>query len=142
MEWTENGSSFFLTDSAYEQDNAGIKFHIQPNRLVNGVSLVHSDSKLPHQLRGLEFYQRNGKIFLVLKSKKFKLPKKVYVDYLIVSNNALVSLKEIASQINFRELILDSSNSNYYCERLEKEAKVLGKSCFSVLRSGAFVLKL
>ncbi len=142
MEWTQRGYSFFLTDSALIHDKTKIKFHIQPNRLVNGVGDVHPDSKLPHQLRGLEFYQRNGKIFLFLKSKKFNLPKNLAVDYLVVSNNSLTSLKMIGGHINFGELILDSSNSNYNCQRLEKEAGELGMSCFSVLKSGAYILKL
>ena len=142
MEWTERGDSFFLTDSIFIHDNAKIKFHIQPGRLVNGVNHVRTSSTLPHQSNGLQFYQWNGKTFLFLKSKKFRLPKAVAVDYLVVSNNSIKSLKMIVSHINFKELILDSSNSFWYCDRLEIEARELNKSCYSVLKEGAFVLNL
>lgn len=142
MEWIQNGSSFFLTDSAFMQNKARIKFHIQPSRLVHRVNIVHSVSSLPHRSKELELLKWNGKIFLFLKSKKFNLPKNLVVDYLVVSNNSLTSLKMIGGHINFGELILDSSNSYRYGERLEKEAGELSKSCFSVLKKGAFILKL
>ena len=79
---------------------------------------------------------------MFIESKKFNLPKNISVDYLIVSNNALASLNMIPNHIKYNEIIFDSSNSYGYCERLEKEARGMGKSSFSVLRKGAFVLKL
>ena len=142
MEWTQNGFSFFLTDSTLIRDNTKIRFHIQPSRLVNGVSDVRSVLALPDRFKGLQFFQWKGKTFMFIESKKFKLPKNISVDYLIVSNNALGSLKAIPDHVEYKEIIFDSSNSYRYCERLEKEARGMGKSSFSVLRKGAFVLKL
>ena len=142
MEWTQNGSSLFLADSTLIQDKMKIKFHVNPSLLVHGIANFQSVSSLSHQSNGMEFLRWNGNSFLFIKSKKFRLPDKIDVNYLIVSNNSLVSLKKIAGHVNYSSLILDSSNTNSYCERLEGEAAEMGKACFSVLKMGAFVLKL
>ena len=70
------------------------------------------------------------------------MPESVAVDYVIVSNNAIKSFRQIADHINFNQVVFDSSNSYYYCERLEKEAKAMNKTSYSVLKEGAFILNL
>ena len=142
MEWSENGSSLFLTDSAFLDDNTKIRFHVQPNRLVHGIRNVYSVCLLPKEIKGLQFYSIHKKTFLWIKSKEFQLPQHVAVDYVIVSNNAIKSLRQIADHINFNQVVFDSSNSYRYCERLEKEAKAMNKSSHSVLKDRAFILNL
>ena len=142
MEWSENGSSLFLTDSAFRDDDNKIRFHVQPNRLVHGIHNIHSVCVLPKGSKGLQFYSMHKKTFLWIKSKEFQLPESVAVDYVIVSNNAIKSFRQIADHINFNQVVFDSSNSYYYCERLEKEAKAMNKTSYSVLKEGAFILNL
>lgn len=142
MEWTKNGSSFFLTDSAFRDDNKKIRFHIQPSRLVYGVRKVHSVCSLPKSFKGLQFYCMNKKTFLWIKTKEFQLPERVAVDYVIVSNNAIKSFNQIGDHINFNQVVFDSSNSYRYCERLESEAKAMNKTSYFVLKEGAFILNL
>jgi len=142
MEWSESGHSLFVSDSSFLNDTKNIKFHLLSNRLVNGISEIQSINSLSDSLKGLQFYQRNGKIFLWINSPEFKIPKDIKVDYLIVSNNAIKSLKRIKNRINFGKLIIDGSNSFYYATQLEKEAADVGKIVFSVLKYGALVVEL
>jgi competence protein ComEC len=59
-------------------------------------------------------------------------------DYVIISNNAVKNLS-VLSQINASEIILDSSNSYYFAERLRTQALAAGIRIYSVLHEGAFI---
>ncbi len=142
MEWSENGHSFFIADSAFLNDKKNIKFHLQSNRLANGINEVYSNDSLPHVSNGCQLYQHSGKKFLWIANQKFKLPAKLAVDYLIISNNSVGSISKLKGHVQFKKLILDGSNSYRYCERLEKEALSLPVICYSVLKNGAFVTGL
>lgn len=66
----------------------------------------------------------------------------VDVDYLVLSKNLKINLKQLVKKFHFRQLIIDSSNSMYHAEKWMKEAKQLGITCYSVLHGGAFVEKI
>ncbi len=142
MEWTTNGQCFFVADPAILPDKKKIKFHLQSNRLVNGVDNVESSRQLPHASKGFQLYRRHGKTFLWIPDPEFQLPVKLSVDYLIISNNSIRSLAKVREHVQFDRVIIDASNSYRYGERLEKEAGELGMPLYSVLKRGAFVLNL
>lgn len=143
MEWTKDGQSLFIADSSFGMDKTKIGYHVQPNRLMRGVREVHplSEANQP-SYHGLQLYCRDGKSFLTVSSKEFQLPIQLHVDYLIISNNSIKSLRPFAKHVNFDHLIFDSSNSYRYCERLEKEAREMSISSYSVLKQGAYTLNL
>ena len=92
--------------------------------------------------QGLTLYRLRGRTFLWIQSKNFRLPEHLKVDYLIISNNSVKSLKPLSDHLNFEKLILDSSNSYRYCEQFKKEAASMSVQFHSVLGEGAFVLSL
>lgn len=126
MEWSEKGHSYFIGDSAIIVDRNNIKFHLLSNRLVNGAMDI--DAQTNFNQGTLQIYHRDGKTFLWLYRKLSKLPTKLSIDYLIVSNNSLMSLKMLEEKISFKHLILDSSNSIRYSEKIEKEAVSMKKN--------------
>ena len=65
---------------------------------------------------------------------------KVDVDYIIISNNARIKLSDIVKHINFKTIIIDSSNSNYKTDNWLKEALEAGINTYSVRDKGAFYL--
>jgi competence protein ComEC len=142
MEWTRDGHCFFVADTAFLNDRKKIKFHLQSNRLMNGVREISQNHQFPYLSKGIQLYECDKKIFLWIADPKFKLPEKLTIDYLILSNNSVKSLSAIVDHIQFGQLIFDASNSYRYCEKMEKEADKLGKSYYSVLKKGAFVLDL
>ncbi len=60
------------------------------------------------------------------------------VDFLIVSNNAVNNFQELESRIHIGQLILDSSNSNYFATHFLDEAKTLNYEHLFSITSGCF----
>ena len=74
---------------------------------------------------------------LMIRSPFFTLPRNLEVDFIVISNNAVRSLPEITAEIKCRKVIIDSSNSFYFAERLLAQS-LPGGSVHSVLHHGAF----
>ncbi|MEK6780577.1 MAG: ComEC/Rec2 family competence protein [Bacteroidota bacterium] len=143
MEWIDHGKSYFFSDSSLVNDWERIRFHIRPNRIASGVGNIHiNDTKFMESANGLRYFKfRDKKVFWV-DQKNSKLPNKVITDYLIIGNNAVSSLDKIQGKIEFGQLILDSSNSIAYSNRILREAKSREISIHAVLNQGAFTITL
>ena len=120
-------------------DQERIRFHIRPNRIASGVgNIFTNDSIFQKSLNGFRFYNFQDNKVLWVSQKNCELPNKVITDYLIIGNNAVSSLDKIVGKIEFRQLILDSSNSLTYATKILKEAKSRNIAIHSVLTQGAF----
>ncbi|MBW8049203.1 MAG: ComEC family competence protein [Cytophagales bacterium] len=64
---------------------------------------------------------------------------KIDIDFIVLQNNAHISLRKLQEHFIFTKLIIDSSNKWYYGKKLLKEAKAYDIPCFSVRHQGAFV---
>ncbi|MCZ8217278.1 MAG: hypothetical protein O9262_13620 [Cyclobacteriaceae bacterium] len=119
-------------------DDEKIRFHIRPNRLINEVKQVEAEriKESNKPLSGCRLLQFQGKRVLIIHEKISQLPP-LQVDFVVISHNA-ITLKQLAEQINFEQVVLDSSNSFYFAERILQESAVLNKKAFSVLHSGYF----
>jgi len=140
----DRGQSLFFTDSVLYNDQEKLRFHIRPNRLIAGVATVHPGfEKLNNvfERNGCTVLVWNQKTILILNQKKFTLPKNIKVDYLIVSGNALGSLKLIENHVRADKIIFDSSNSFNYVDKMLKQANELHIDVYSVLHYGAFDLE-
>lgn len=138
MDFISKGRSHFLADSALVYDDEKIRFHIRPNRLINEVKQVAAEriKESNKPLSGCRLLQFQGKQVLIIHKKISQLPP-LQVDFVVISHNA-ITLKQLAEQINFEQVVLDSSNSFYFAERMLQESAVLNKKAFSVLHSGYF----
>ena len=143
MEWTDHGRSLFVADSALSDDEERIRFHIRPNRIISGVTDSHgSPNGSVQKFKGFELYVKNGASVLRIDNRSHDLPKGIVVDYLIVGNNSIRSITEIAAKIEFKKLILDATNSPWYVNRIEKEAQSKNDSVYAVGKKSAFVVTL
>ncbi|MBY0436405.1 MAG: hypothetical protein K2U26_20100, partial [Cyclobacteriaceae bacterium] len=142
MEWMETGTSIFYADSALSTDTERMRFHIRPNRLVSGIQEVRYSNAFVKSFDGWTLHHWKGKSFVLLNSPSAKLPDGIYVDYLVIGNNSIRKIDALRKKIACKLLILDSSNSWYYNQRIEKEAVRLGITCYNVLAKGAYQLKL
>jgi len=70
--------------------------------------------------------------------KELQIP----VDYLIISNNPKISIEELQANFSPKLIILDSSNSNYFAQKLIPEAEKIGIPLYTVNNSGACIIKL
>lgn len=143
MEWIEQGKAYFYADSSLIHDQERIRFHIRPNRVASGVGTVDiNESAFCKSLNGFHYFDFNGTRVVLMDQKDNHLPDKLITDYLIIANNAVSSLAKIQDKIEFQQLILDSSNSSMYSQRILKEATSKNIPIHSVLNQGAFIVPL
>ncbi len=129
------GQSLFLSDSSLTADEERLRFHIRPNRVYCGVASVN-DTITGQQQNGFEYFMWNNKKILWIKEKKAVLPKNIQSDYVIIANNSVTS-KQLSS-LQFEKLILDSSNTSWYADKMKEEWNKKA-NVYSVLEQGAFI---
>jgi competence protein ComEC len=135
VDFIDKGQSVFIADSALMNDEERIRFHIRPNRLFCGVAKVHTGGTYIRPNKGFDYFIWKGKRILFVKDKKAELPGNINADYLIIANNSMRS--DQLNSLAFRTIILDSSNTPWYCDRLQKESSQA--NIYSVLSHGAFI---
>lgn len=100
---------------------------------------AHRISLGASQILPMDVFEKNGCAFIyfhnltlvVIKSRDFILPENLIPDFVIISNNSVRSLERIKSG----KVIIDSSNSPYFAERLLKQSDA---DIHSVHHHGAF----
>ena len=139
----DSGQAYFFSDSALVKDEERIRFHIRPNRLRHGVDQVYSGDQLglSRSFQGCRLVINHGTTILWIKDRKFSYPRNIQLDYVVVGNNAIKDIRAISS-LKCKKLILDSSNSFYFANRMRREARRLSLDVHSVIHQGAFVAKL
>lgn len=137
----DRGQAYFLADSMLQHDAGKLRFHVQPNRLFSGVGNVVADEQQPfvRKVKGGEVICWKGKVIVHLMQRDFVLPEKLPADWIVVSNNAVKDLSRLPAEI---EIILDSSNSYFYTERVLAQAKKHNLDVYSVAHRGAFEFSL
>lgn len=125
-----------------QNDREKTRFHIRPNRLINGVQQVEflKNQSFVKTEKGYRLIRWEGKTILIIEEKKIDLPI-LAVDYVVLSNNS-TPLSVIHEKIEFETLIIDSSNSFYFAEKVKIEAALLNIPIHSVLHQGAFIQNL
>jgi competence protein ComEC len=143
VEWLHLGQSVFYADSGFLRDERQIRFHIEPNRILSKTGKTHS---LPMERidtrKGLSMFIWHGKTIVWMNAPKVSLPDHLVADYLIIGHNSEIALADIAHKIEFKQLILDGSNSFTYSRRVMKEAEQLNLTAHFVMEQGAFVINL
>jgi competence protein ComEC len=138
IEWQVNQQSLAVLDSSLVADTRKVSFHLLPHRVARRIQ--KTQTLAPDQ--DGSYFVVEGLHFLRIASPGFVPPDHLETDYLIIGNNAVPSLETLNRTLTFDQVILDSSNSLRYTERLASEAEKLGVSCHSVLQQGAFVLSM
>jgi competence protein ComEC len=136
LDLIDKGRAYFIADSSLQRKTSAVRFHIQPNRLNRGVDEVEALTKCLSGAYGSWRWQ--GRSILMIRHPHAIPLIRMKADYLIISNNAVKNLSAL-SHINASEIILDSSNSYYFAERLRAQASVAGIRIYSVLHEGAFI---
>lgn len=143
MEWIHHGQSFFYADSLLIQDEERMRFHIRPNRIGNGISVVTvNDPPRVREFKHFRYFDFDGVTVLWINQSKTELPNGMVADYLLIGNNGVKSLAQVVDHVKFRKIILDSSNSGWFEQRLLREAAEKNIPVHSVLKQGAFNVTL
>jgi competence protein ComEC len=150
----DGNSSVFISDSTLINNKSMMKFNVYNYWWDCGLDEDHvlkitkaekqTGLKNSKVLFDKNFFMFGDKRILVLnEASVLKKSISVYfdVDYLIFSQNLKIKIADLIKKIHFKQLIIDSSNSLSRTDRWMTEAKLLGVDCYSVQRSGAFVVK-
>jgi competence protein ComEC len=135
LDLIDGGRAYFVADSSLQQNTSAVRFHIQPNRLYNGVEMIEA---IPASSKLYGNWTWRGRSILQIRNSHAIPAIAMKTDYLIISNNAVRNLSAL-SHIQASEIILDSSNSYYFAERLRAQAAAAGIHIYSVLHEGAFI---
>jgi competence protein ComEC len=133
----DRGHAYFLADSALLHDAGKLQFHVQPNRLVSGVGKVFTGREQPfiERVRGGSVICWRRKIIVHLTHQDFLLPDDLRADWIVIGNNAVADITKLGARA---KIILDSSNSYFYAERILAQAKKHHLDVYSVVHQGAF----
>lgn len=138
IEFIDKGKSFFVSDSSLRADQQKIQFHISPNRLNHGVSVLESQVPFATDENGLTLFQWQGKTIACL-DEKTTIPKNSNFDYLIVSRNSLQ--REHFSSLKVKQIVFDGTNSRRYIGAISLIANNSQVRVHSVLKDGAFIIQ-
>ncbi|HTE29921.1 MAG TPA: ComEC/Rec2 family competence protein [Chryseolinea sp.] len=135
-----NGRTFFIGDTSLRDDDVKTKFHMLPNRLMSGATRVESRLPVEKAFKGCSLIVWKSKTLLRIVNAKFALPRLLNVDLVIISNNAVSSIDQVAQQVHAAQYVVDGSNSPRASTSLTEEGSRLHLNVFSVMHSGAFNL--
>ena len=65
--------------------------------------------------------------------------RKINIDYLVVSKNSMLQIKEIKKYFDASLVILDASNTAYKAKKLAAECQLIGQPCWDMSEQPAFV---
>ncbi len=160
-EFKLGNKGFIMADSSFFSNTLSQKFHTQAYRAQLGVNselAILLDKKnqffpdFSNIKRGNFFYkanfiQANNKRILIITPANLKMIKKLkysslYLDYLIISGDVKVKLKDLFKYFKISAFIIDSSNSKLKSDAWMKEAQELSIRCFDVKKTGALEFQL
>lgn len=149
-EFQRGKSSSVFMDSTLLNNEQKINFHLSSNWIYSGIKnpelVAISNKKYQNDKFGL-LKQKNlfffgKKTFLRIDRENYNYIKKLHatVDYLIISENVKISLLDLFKYFNPELIILDSSNTFYYEQKIITEANKNQIPIYSVQRSGALTI--
>jgi competence protein ComEC len=131
--------SLVVYDSTQNMEHI-VRTYLHPAGLPEGVTSFSSMQR--RNIKdgpGYRLWRWQGVSILQLTTRR-TVPRQGSVHYVVISNNAVSSLRDLAG-VKCEKIIVDSSNSFYFAERLRNEAVSLGLPVWSVLHDGAFESK-
>ena len=142
MDLKSGMTSVLITDSLTRSDPKKLQFHVVPLRLKQNLNTDFSLDRLKpvHQALGknLLYVFHNCSMFWVKEplDRNLRLKEKLPIDMVIVSRNAVRDLEGLTDILDFKELVIDSSNKKYRSEKLVEQAKKLNLSVHAVHQDG------
>lgn len=125
---------------SYQIDPFRLKSHLKP--LKESFSTFQSAGFTKREV--LLFGMLANKKIVVFDSTTFHLSFKntIEIDYIIINNNSVKSLKWLKDRFAFERLIISPKNSIYYSRKMKSQAKKLGLNLHSIKEDGALIIEL
>lgn len=140
-------SNVLLTDTAFAKNEAGLSFRVKNNWYDLGMKrscIVSQNIRTENLLINSGFIQFYDKHVVLINEHSPIHPnsKPVCVDYVVISKNRKIIMKDILKQYTTKMLVFDSSNPQYLINKWKAECEALNQPYYSVLDSGAMVVGL
>jgi len=160
INFIDGKDNILISDIKLTENRSKLMFHVQNNWINNGVNnekIIRLDHLIKkHQLSTIYkidnknlFCKRNYFQFydyrIIIIDPDFKIgnpSKKLNIDLLILTKNTNLSVAELVSIFNVKEIVIDASNSSYNAQRLSLEANELNIKCWSMHNDGAYLKTL
>jgi competence protein ComEC len=140
MDVIHDGTASFVADSVFQKDFQKQKFHIRPNRIIHAVDNINA-LECQFQSEGYDLFVLQGKLILHIKKRQETIPGWLMPHLVIVSNNSF-SRSALPANIQNVLIVLDSSNSFYFADKVIHDKANEGLNIYSVLHRGAFQMTL
>ncbi|MCF8369424.1 MAG: ComEC family competence protein [Bacteroidales bacterium] len=150
IEFIKGKQSVLMTDSSLIQNPENYAYSHQGSKTKYGISKV---IPIPFQQDSFEeqgmIKQKNfgtfgnkRLIFIDSNTPTNLINEQIESDYLILSGNPKITIKDILKNFKFKEIIADSSVPFYKVNQFQKECDELGLKFWSVSKQGAWVCNL
>ena len=139
----DQSEAILFTDSL-TSDNSRFKYSIEPNLDASGYSsqiMIVNQGELFNENNLLitnNIIQFNKKSLLIY-SEEQSLVDSIFIDLLFIRNNPKINLQQVQKSIQFKKIILDASNNDWYIKQIEKEAENLDISVYILKNNFAYV---
>ncbi len=140
MDVIHEGTAGFFADSLFQNDIAKQKFHIRPNRIIHAVDNV---TALEYVFGSDDFdvIVWRGQEILHIKKKGLTPPLWMKPSLIVISKNAF-DRSSLPANLQNVVIVLDSSNSFYFADKVTHDAANKDLMIYSVLHHGAFEMPL
>lgn len=105
------------------------------------ISPSNNEMQMKSFIKYKNIYKVKSCEFLIvndIKQLRFNTYSKLPIDFIIVSNNAEVSINDILQIYNPKKIIIDSSNDFYNTEKFKAQCESINQDYFAISDEGAF----
>jgi len=147
-----NTSNFIACNELYNNGERDISFNISQNRNAKKIENINSITiGSPASKPNNNFWTKDNYIYFEglkikiltdfnrIKKNKEKQIKPINLDYLIISKNPWLNIKDIKKYYNFDKLIIDSSNPLWKVNKWIEECKKIDIEYWSTRHDGAYI---
>ena len=153
INFIEGRKSFLLADSSLVTNETSMNFNVRHYWWDKGIAdevllkkdsteLIMQDASLLIRNNFIQFHKM--KILLIADNNILNIHpgNKMKIDFLILSKNVKVKISELLTVFDVQQIIFDSSNSIYRCNKWEEDCKRSGIKYYTVPKQGAFVINV
>ena len=143
IDFLQAGQAILVADSILLGKASKVNFHIQPKRLRAGANtsiLPSTDNLVRNRIGENELIVWNGQTILIFRKYSPQI-KDIEVDVLVIANNSIFDLEQLAS-IDVGAIIIDGSNSRYRTNKLMQQAQANHLKAIDLLKNGAYTIPL
>lgn len=135
-----HSKAIFLHNNQIAEDDKSIQYNIKPLQEYLHIENTNVIEKL--LWKPVNYFSLNNKRFVQIKDNyflKYTPVSKLKTDYIILSEDIQIAVKELMNYFEFELIIFDTSNSYYTINRWEKECKENEIEYVNILNDGAYI---